>query len=334
MNFQTLRVLISIEIIMFFIGIYLIKTKPNYKIKLIDKIKLNNRLLIWTAIALIIIAAKYILYMRYSTRFILGTVTLTILTISIYAYERKDAYGKGGWLYRWYNANYKYLGKQWIRDIYKLLIDHKLIDLKSKDEFVFISPSANKGKYEKDLFELTNQDRKNNIFIISDLEKIENHECSSIGNNIKSRYIYMESKDAADIKNTIKAAGQSKVDIIWDIKGCIWHRSTSKQVHELKEVLKNYHEVLKDNGVLIIDNVPYPYIIICNLIYYTCGIVLGTSEVSTYSKIRTLIKNSGNGLNELVNELFDIEYLESCSNKNVKLVVFKKKNMKPQEMII
>lgn len=149
---------------------------------------------------------------------------------------------------QWYESNYKMLGAQW-------LIDSLEEVFAKKDSIVFLSPSANLGKYELDAFhELSKQRRyqKRLCFILGDLcgkYLYENNETICLNSN----YLQYE-KTGKDAKAW---EYDGCVDVILDHKGALWYsgdqwtrRAQRQSVIELLEVYASY---LKEDGVLLFD---------------------------------------------------------------------------------
>ncbi len=109
-----------------------------------------------------------------------------------------------------------------------------------------------------------------------------------------------------------------KVDIIIDIKGCLWYKRNRM------EVLDNYSKVLKENGIIIIDGGSISKIrYIANLVLYQlsfCNIVHGYMENSTYQKLYLHIKNSKK-LSNYINQNFIIKEYDLVSYKKQKIKV-------------
>lgn len=202
----------------------------------------------------------------------------------------------------WYDLNYEFNKKiKWTERVDALL---KLNGIHLSEKEVVLSPSGNKGKYEKDL----SKKYPNTRFYTTDFSLISNHEPS------EDNFIYLDqSNDAFDISTYTKQYNIKKIDVIWDIKGAIWYYPHND---DLTILLTEYYNVLSDNGIIVID--VYKFNIFKNVLselinskktrYYY-------HEESTYSRIR------GN-LNNKILQMFDIRLLEDglCS-----IVVLSKK---------
>lgn len=168
----------------------------------------------------------------------------------------ENTYNEGGSLYHWYDIKLNQRGTLWLIRAFEELLSKKLLGEK---RLVIISPSANKGKYEKRLFEFLNDKGITSKFIVTDINLIDNHE-ENIKNE-KSEYIFLnESNDAKDIANIIKKVGEDKTDVILDFEGCLWYikefnwYKNEQCVDDITDVLKRYNEVLNSGGLIIVDN--------------------------------------------------------------------------------
>lgn len=151
----------------------------------------------------------------------------------------------------WYENNYTMLGSGWLYDSLK---NHKL---KLKNDFSFLSPSANIGMYESDTYNNLRKDGYNPIFYLSDLNS------GKLKNKAKEReqffWISGCEIDASEIKlSNIKEdkTVPIKFDVILDCKGAIWHslNSLTNDLNKLIKLLKNYYNLLKaDDSILLID---------------------------------------------------------------------------------
>ena len=150
----------------------------------------------------------------------------------------------------WYENNYIMLGSDWLYDSLKN-------KLKLKNDFSFLSPSANIGMYESDTYDNLRKDGYNPTFYLSDLNS------GKLKNKAKEReqffWISGYEIDASEIKiSNIKEDGTVpiKFDIILDCKGAIWHslNSPKNDLNEVVKLLKSYYNLLKTNdSMLLID---------------------------------------------------------------------------------
>lgn len=103
------------------------------------------------------------------------------------------------------------------------------------------SPSANKGKYEY----IVSIKYPKSIIVATDISIPKDHEGSS-GN-----FTYLsEENNALRAKSYLAKIGFENVDLIWDIKGALWHSGKRKK---LEGLLKEYYGVLNAEGVIVID---------------------------------------------------------------------------------
>lgn len=150
----------------------------------------------------------------------------------------------------WYENNYVMLGSGWLYDTLKN-------KLQLKNDFSFLSPSANIGKYESDTYDNLRKDGYNPIFYLSDLNS------GKLENKVKEReqffWILGDEIDASEIKLSNRKEDGTvpiKFDVILDCKGAIWHglNSAKKDLEEVVKLLNNYYDLLKkDDSVLLID---------------------------------------------------------------------------------
>ncbi|MBD8838887.1 hypothetical protein IFU39_13785 [Paenibacillus sp. CFBP 13594] len=224
-------------------------------------------------------------------------------------------YVKGGKLYRWPDATYKYLKrKKWYNDF---LLNTKDVasHIYKLSNVVFVSPSANKGRIEEKLYDLF---PKKFDFILMDYS--QNIEGKAITKS-NGKFTYVDgSYDGNNLKSNLAKLGMCSSDIIMDIRGCIWY-STDKDDDTgegVTRVFREYHKSLKVGGVIIIDAVQLKSKTITrNQIFYKgMNLVLGFQEISTYQKIQGFIDN-----NDFIDKHFHTEIVGEGSNR---LAIFKK----------
>lgn len=154
--------------------------------------------------------------------------------------DRKNVYSEGGKLEHWYDYNLEITGVDWMVKAIEVL---KLWE----NDTVIVDVSANKGICDKWLAEEFEKKGLKSEFLIFDKEKVRDHIENYEGKYV--RLTYTEEVDGYDIVKTMKNIGVKGIDILWDVKGCLWYARRSSL-----EVLKNYHEVLNKDGILIVDN--------------------------------------------------------------------------------
>lgn len=236
-----------------------------------------------------------------------------------------SSYGKFGYLYKWYEQTMSIMGIDWIKRIYHRITNENLLN-KNQMDIVFISPSANKGVYEKELFRHVANQYSSCTFIVSDKENILNHENNmSMG---KSKYIYLPARNASNISKTIKECGVDKANIIWDFKGYIWYAVNNKKIDEIIDAFGYFESTLSTDGIIVLDNVKTEwYNDIFHIIYILFGVQFTYLESSTIKKLDKLVnRETSLKLKKYIEEhfyVFDIKDTEYSSKVAVR--VYKKK---------
>lgn len=307
------------------IGIWLIKKDWAYK-RLIDRIFLiTATTILASVIGLLLIGIYFIDWLALLLSviiFIIFTIFFTSKTIEIWIKRNLDCndvvrnnYEKDGRLYKWYWQTYRFLKKRnWLSIVFKRLTDDEFIPLKKGQQFIFVSPTGNRGYHEKDFAELLGQRRKNNTFIVSDIANFEDSVLSY--SNDTTDFRYLPSMDANNIKVYLEEQDIFEVDCIWDIKGWLWYSKHTNAEH----VFKKYNEILKDGGIIVIDAKKPNFIMdIMGKLYYglTYKIGISLSEESTHHLIRKCVKTS-----EFVQQNFN-EYI--LGKGLTRIVVYQKK---------
>lgn len=148
----------------------------------------------------------------------------------------------------WYENNYNMLGSIWLYDA--------LRKLNLKKNFSFLSPSANLGWYESEVYNYFKDEGFNPIFYLGDI-------CSGeLKDKVKERdkifWISGNGTDASQIE--IAPSGEGTVpiqfDVILDCKGALWHNLNNKNrnINDVIALLENYYNLLNtDESVLLID---------------------------------------------------------------------------------
>lgn len=235
--------------------------------------------------------------------FMFYVMTLTWINEKIETKYPNIRYSPYGTLFKWYDRNYKYNQKKnWLSEVainlLKLGIDLNL-------PLILISPSGNKGKYEKDLASKFPQSK----FVVTDYEIPFNHEQS------QNNFMYLNTENnALDIKEYLSEIGIDKVDVIWDIKGALWYSANPKvDKNMLMNLLKAYYSVLSNNGSIVIDAYDYnPNKFPINDLKRALRI--GYLEASTFSKIKRRLL-----VNEEVSKLFEVKFQGEGLSKIVQL---------------
>lgn len=199
-------------------------------------------LLIVVSIMLIfksIFTTYYTMFLYISKGSILLALLCYIILMLQYLHNnpQKD-YEKGGDLDSWYFERLHLIGTDWCES-FIYLIDLLL----EKKCFVILSPSSNAAVYEKKMFLHICNDHKI-TFICSDYARVDSPETAlNVGD---SSFTYFPEINALDINALI----DSKVDIIFDMKGALWHLRSRRKL----DLITKYSEMLNDQGFLIIDN--------------------------------------------------------------------------------
>ncbi|MBE7896216.1 hypothetical protein G7L40_20060 [Paenibacillus polymyxa] len=180
-------------------------------------------------------------------------------------------YMQGADLNGWYDSTYDYNLKQnWLT---KAVENLSVVGVNFSSKKIF-SPSANKGKYE---YKLSQQYPDSNI-VATDICVPNEHIQTS--DNI----VYLtEPNDALKSAECLSKMGVQKVDLIWDIKGALWH---TKDISKFNSLLETYLDILSDNGAVIIDAYDFSSKYILNLKPKNKGY----KENSTYTVIKKRLK--------------------------------------------
>ncbi|WP_337034822.1 hypothetical protein [Paenibacillus illinoisensis] len=223
-------------------------------------------------------------------------------------------YVKGGKLYRWPDATYRYLKKiNWYEN-FLLKTKEVAPHIYQLPNIVFVSPSANKGRIEEKLYDLF---QKKFDFILMDYSQNIDGKATTKSNG---KFTYLEgSFDGNNLKANLAKVDIRFADIIMDIRGCIWYSTDKKDRtgEGVTHVFKEFHKSLNMGGVIIIDAVQLSSKTITrNQICYKClNLVLGFQEISTYQKIKRFLNN------DFISKHFHMETVGEGSNC---LAIFKK----------
>ncbi len=144
-----------------------------------------------------------------------------------------------------YDETRRFLGNDWLIYLFNALRDENLF-LAGKSSFTFISPAANRGIYEKHLYEYIKKESMFAKFLVADHEEIKGH---IWGDDVGLRYICRE---PMSIGEYISEINEKYVDAIFDIKGSLWNslRDGGKKV----ELLEKFYSVLNNRGFIVVDN--------------------------------------------------------------------------------
>lgn len=166
-------------------------------------------------------------------------------------FKNKALYGEKGRLKDWYDERLEEIGTNWCPEFASSLL--KYLNVENQKFFVFISPTSNKGIYEKVIF--------HQLALLTCVEMhISDKEVIGVENDEEIAGVFGASKfindgicDAKELKE--------KCDVVYDIKGAVWH----ERGNDFKELIKNYHRILNKDGILIIDCGPKENIFYINL---------------------------------------------------------------------
>lgn len=173
---------------------------------------------------------------------------------------------------KWYDTTRRFLGNDWFVHMYSAIEKENFVPKKSG--LTFVSPAANKGIYEKFLYDALKQKGISIKFVIADIDEIENHAAKDI-NDENLRFFL--GKEALKIGEYLLEVGETKADVIFDIKGSLWYSFRSDI--DQKVLFEKFYSVLNDDGLIIIDNSKRRFLPFC--IYYLFGYVSWYVETST-----------------------------------------------------
>lgn len=223
-----------------------------------------NKILIFNSL-LIIIFPLSVLYI-----FLIGRYSVSEKLL--FKRNQVDSNSKSNFqLDTWYNLTRRFLGNEWFVNMYRAIEKEKLVP--NNKLITLVSPAANKGVYEKYLYDHLKKQNKVEKFIIADIDQIDNN--IEIDKDDKLNFIY--GREALKIDDYITKVGIEKVDLIFDIKGSLWYSFRSDGDKEI--LLKKFHSVLNNDGIIIIDNSKKRFLPF--LIYYLFGKVSWYVETST-----------------------------------------------------
>lgn len=268
----------------------------------------------------------------FKTLYWLSLLIIVFLGIVILRTMKLDnAYNEGGGLYSWYDITIKQKGVEWLKNAFDKLLEKKLVS--PEHRYVVVSPSANKGTYEKVLFEYLSKKGITNKFIITDLNLIDNHEENVI--NDAGEYIFIDQKnDAKNIKTILEKANEEKADIILDFEGCLWYtkeynwHKKQKCIRLVIEVLDAYKNSLDDNGLVIVDDRKGPWYetIIREWMHFLRHLKFGARAHSTGSYLLRMYEKDKD-FKEYIDSNFEVYPLEVANEygKDMSVMVYKKK---------
>lgn len=172
----------------------------------------------------------------------------------------------------WYNATRRFLGNDWFVHMHQAMEAAKLIPKKTSG--TYISPAANRGIYEKVLYNDLKSKGHFIKFIMADIDEIENN---AVKNRDDENLIFFTGKEAMKIDEYLLEAGEMQADIIFDIKGSLWYTFRSDMDPSI--LLEKFYNVLCNEGVIVLDHSKRRFLSFC--IYYVFGHVSWYVETST-----------------------------------------------------
>lgn len=223
-------------------------------------------------------------------------------------------YEKGGRLRNWSRATERYNRKiNWLPRVARNLIDSGLFTERNK--LIIAAPAANRGNYEIILTRILAKELDIQITCIaSDLAFVQHHEKSEEGKNY--RFLYFQKIDGEKLEPFYQDLGLGEVDLIWDIKGCLWHSKDKKRV------LLQYARLLRPGGSLIVEAHPGGELITrlrTDFLQFT-GRSWGYCEPSTYSQLKKPFRKS-----QALQDAFEEIWIQDADNHDCDVVLFRKR---------
>lgn len=250
---------------------------------------------------------------------VVGMISVTVKQIS------KKAYHKNGRLAAWYRRTVKLMGTEWIYKVLELAIPEKVV---KGAQLSICNASANKGIYDRFLFDSLIEKGVRIQMNLMDLEKIDNH-VESVQNEFGSLNYY-EELDALQIVSNFKKLEILPVDVLFDLKGCLWYAPKKNKGENVLKAFKAYYDVLKPGGILVIDAMEIGNLeknankIIGSINNYKYP---GYAEESTTQRLEKHLKKYPED-QTWINEHFELNYVEIENYKpQVKMAIYKKRKM-------
>lgn len=176
-------------------------------------------------------------------------------------------------------------------------------------DVVFLSPSANTGTHEEQLFHKDIQRRNGkSVFIVGDISSLEIPDDRKQKNiqEGKGRFLYVQMNG-----NELPIRDEA-INVLWDRKGNLWHiaaENTEKSYDDLIAAIEHYRKKLTRDGSIVIDAIPQEI-----------SAESSTIEESTISKFNKLKRSKE--LWEYIHTHFEVMELGRGLSS---IVVFKKK---------
>lgn len=158
------------------------------------------------------------------------------------------------------NNEFKYFDNDWYEPVYNDLGSNWLLrslnKLELRQNYIFVSLSANAALYEKEVYD-AHKNEFDPIFYVGDLFASEVNNPAESADN----FIYIKGDNNAVSKNyTIQ---ENAVDVILDCKGALWHFLKYANKEKTIELLNNYISLLNKEGKLLIDQYKHTYLQLC-----------------------------------------------------------------------
>lgn len=184
-------------------------------------------------------------------------------------------------LEKWYDLTRRYLGNTWFVHLYEGLEQSMLIP--NPQKVTFVSPAANRGVYEKTLFEALRDQGVEVRGIIADIDILEK---TAVPQGYDPGLTYVAGREALEIKAYLKAQDLETTDLIFDIKGSLWYafRSDGSKT----ALFERFYDVLSPSGLIVVDHSKKRFSAFC--IYYLFGIVSWYVETSTGDLLKRQMK--------------------------------------------
>lgn len=154
----------------------------------------------------------------------------------------------------WKTDSDKFFGPKEAVEVWRMLKNSGLVPGENED-IVFVSPTANTPTHETAIWQEENKTRSgSSTFLVGDLLPIDPKsviEAANIPDDTQNKFTYFHwDAEALPIQN-------NSVDVIWDRKGWVWHAVYNFQDSErLDKAFKDYHELLKPGGIIVLDANP------------------------------------------------------------------------------
>ncbi len=175
-------------------------------------------------------------------------------------------------LHQWYDKTRRYLGNDWFIHMFDAIRAEGL--LPKVEGLTIVSPAANRGVYEKHLYDHLKGAGLHPKFVIADIDEIENH---AVKDQSDKALRYVPGEEALRIGSYLSKVEESRADLIFDIKGSIWYSFRSDG--DRQALFAEFHKTLNEGGVVVIDNSKKRFLAFC--IYYLFGQVTWYVETST-----------------------------------------------------